>query len=487
MRTLRAKFIFVFLALTLVPAAAIALLTRNLLDKTLSLGLNAEVSSGLQAAVVALQQNYAGEREQLAAELRRLIASLRAVPNGAFVRQDSLHAFALVDSARQIQQTWPSRQSFSFAEQAVHEAFVADTLLDAGSDSTAIRLVGAVKPGTIAIGRRTLPPALRQRAAEILRATQYFALMDLEQNRLRRSLLLVFLAVYVPMLVLALLAGWYFARRMTAPLEELAAGTRRLAQGDWQHRVAMRTRDEIGEMGRAFNAMVSALQQQQEKLIGLEKLAAWREMARVLAHEIKNPLTPIQLMVQQMRDEYRGENQQYQNMLEECGGIINEEIEKLRKLVREFSDFARMPELHPAPGQLNDLIKEMARLHPTRVVRLDLDPALPPINFDWEAMRRVLINLVANALQSSPKAEVTIHTLVSSVHDTIEIIVADTGSGIPPENLKKIFEPYFSTKKSGMGLGLAIVKRIIEEHQGHITVASDVGNGTRFVISLPTL
>jgi two-component system nitrogen regulation sensor histidine kinase NtrY len=186
-----------------------------------------------------------------------------------------------------------------------------------------------------------------------------------------------------------------------------------------------------------------------------------------------------------MQDEYRGENQHYQNMLAECSAIINEEIEKLRKLVREFSDFARMPELHRAPGQLNDLIKEVTRLHPTRVIKLDLDPALPPVNFDWGAIRRVLINLIANALQSAPEAEVTMHTRLSPANGRIEMIVADTGSGIPPENLKKVFEPYFSTKKSGMGLGLAIVKRIIEEHQGIITVTSEVGTGTRFVISLP--
>jgi nitrogen fixation/metabolism regulation signal transduction histidine kinase len=486
-KTLRAKFILVSLALTLLPAVAIALLAKNLLDKTLSFGLNAEVSSGLQAAMASLQQNYAREREQLAADLRRLVAALRAAPGEEFMRQDSLHAFALVDSAGQILHTWPSHTAFAYAKPPAREALVADTLLDAGSDSTAIRLMRAATPGTIAIGRRTFPPALRQHAADILRATQYFTLMDLEQNRLRRSLLLVFLAVYVPMLLLALIAGWYFSRRMTAPLQELAAGTRRLTQGDWQHRVPVRARDEVGEMGRAFNAMVHELQQQQEKLIALEKLAAWREMARVLAHEIKNPLTPIQLMVQQIQDEYRGDNQHYQNMLAECGGIINEEIEKLRKLVREFSDFARMPELHPAPGRLDELIKEVARLHPTRVVRIDLDPALPAVNFDWEAMRRVLINLVGNALQSSPEAEVIIHTRLVSPNGKVEMVVADTGSGIPPENLKKIFEPYFSTKRSGMGLGLAIVQRIVEEHHGAIAVTSEVGSGSRFVISLPTL
>ena len=485
MRTLRAKFILTFLVLTLVPAIAMALLIQDLLDRTLSIGVNTEVAAGLGAAMQAVQKIHAQEREQLSRELHKFAAAWHAQDAGSFHLREVGHVLAIVDSAGALRRIVPRDGRISYTLPPALAVLSTDTLLDAGSDSTAIRLVLPVQPGTFAVGQRTLAPALRGEIAAILRAAQYFNVIDLEKTRLQRSLWLVFLAVYVPMLALAGVAGWYLARRITAPLEALAAGTRRLAQGDWQHRVTISGRDEIGEMGQAFNAMVNDLQQQQEKLIGLEKLAAWREMARVLAHEIKNPLTPMQLMVQQMRDEYRGEDQHYRKMLGDCGDIINEEIEKLRQLAREFSDFARMPELHPASGQLNDLIRDVARLHATRTLKLDLDSSLPQIQFDWDALRRVLVNLIENAFQSSAEAEVTIRTRAAVSQDTIELMVSDTGPGIPAENLKKIFEPYFSTKKSGMGLGLAIVKRIIEEHQGSITAASQLGIGTQFFISLP--
>jgi two-component system nitrogen regulation sensor histidine kinase NtrY len=151
--------------------------------------------------------------------------------------------------------------------------------------------------------------------------------------------------------------------------------------------------------------------------------------------------------------------------------------------VREFSDFARMPELHPALGQLNELAAEVAKLYPQRPLKLQLAPALPKFNFDWEAMRRVLINLIENAAQASSTAKITLRTSHSA--NEIVIAVEDTGPGIAPENLSRIFEPYFSTKKSGMGLGLAIVKRIVEEHGGTISVQSEIGRGSTFVCKFP--
>ena len=138
-----------------------------------------------------------------------------------------------------------------------------------------------------------------------------------------------------------------------------------------------------------------------------------------------------------------------------------------------------MPELHPAPGQLNELATEVAKLYSQRPVELQLDPALPKFTFDGEAMRRVLINLIENAMQASSTTKVTLRT--SRSPNEIAIAVEDTGPGIAPENLSRIFEPYFSTKKSGMGLGLAIVKRIIEEHGGAISVKSEIDRGSTFI------
>jgi nitrogen fixation/metabolism regulation signal transduction histidine kinase len=364
-----------------------------------------------------------------------------------------------------------------------------DSLVNAGSDNASVRLAMrlpvAMRPAAWLVGERPIDEDLGKRFKAIVEAAQMRQVLDLKEAELQQSLLLAFLVFYAPMLLIGLVTGWFLAHRITAPLAELAAGVQQLTAGKWEHRVAIRSKDEIGQLGSAFNLMVENLRRQQEQVIALEKMAAWREIARVLAHEIKNPLTPIQLMVRQMQDEYRGDDTTYRQTLEEGGRIIDEEIAQLRQLVREFSDFARMPELHPAPGQLNDLATDVARLYPQRSPRLLLDPELPPFHFDWEAMRRVLINLIENAVQASTTAEITLRTSYDSKENQITVAVEDTGPGIPPENLKRIFEPYFSTKKSGIGLGLAIVKRIVEEHGGRITVTSEIGRGSSFICKFP--
>lgn len=485
MKRLRSKFIVMFALLTLVPAGAVAWLAKNLLDKALAIGMQTESVAGLNAALQAVQQLTQQERAQLAREMQRLTDLLQQDAEPAPTLMETLHRIVLFDTAGNVLRYWPETALQHDLPHLPAMRLMPDSLTEAGSDSLAIRLAIALPHQSILVGERPVPAELRQQTAAIMRAAQFYNIIDLEKAHLQRSLLLAFLAIYAPVLLLSVGVGWYLARRITAPLQDLEEGARRIAQGDWQHRVPIRSQDEIGAVGNAFNTMVEDLRRQQEQVIALEKMAAWREIARVLAHEIKNPLTPIQLMAQQMLDEYRGADENYRATLRESSSIINDEIEKLRRLVREFSDFARMPELHPLPAQINDLIAEFTRLYPQRAVKTELDHNLPIVIFDWEALRRVLLNLIENALQSSPQAEVTISTRRHENH--VEISVADTGSGIPAENLSRIFEPYFSTKKSGMGLGLAIVKRIIEEHRGTIQVTSTPGKGTRFQLNLPWL
>ncbi|MFQ5676195.1 MAG: PAS domain-containing sensor histidine kinase, partial [bacterium] len=266
----------------------------------------------------------------------------------------------------------------------------------------------------------------------------------------------------------------------------LAKGTKRISAGDWDYRVKTTSKDEVGDLVEAFNTMISTLKEKQDQVVALEKMAVWREIARVLAHEIKNPLTPIQLTVQQMKDKYQGQDAEYRKLLEECSEIVTDEIESLRTLVREFSEFARMPQLSLAPGDINELVEEVRKLYPNDNITLDLAEKLPELNFDFEKLRRVLINLIENGLDSiAEKGQGEIH-ITTNVEDGFAVIhYADTGNGIPDEIEEKIFEPYFSTKKSGVGLGLAIVKRIIDEHGGSILVESVPGEGTTFKIELP--
>ncbi len=493
MKSLRAKFIAIFLVVTLLPALPLAYLAKFFLQKTMGIALQKPMADGLNSALdlVSIQMN---------AEVQKLGVRLHNIKNqnqqrdwrawewkikeleNRTTQTDSV-TLALADINGAILKQWPGTAPLRFEKSLLSSATLADSAVNAGTDNLAVRIAlrlpKHMEPAAWLIGEQAIAAPMGQRFKNIVAAAQMRQYLDLKESELGKNLLLAFLVSYAPVLFFGLAAGWYLAHRITAPLKELSTGVQQLAAGQWEHRVAIRSQDEIGQVGSAFNQMVENLRRQQEQMIALEKMAAWREIARVLAHEIKNPLTPMQLMVRQIQDEYKGKDESYRQTLTECCRIIDEEIEKLRQLVREFSDFARMPELHPLPGQLNELATEVAKLYSQRPVELQLDTTLPKFNFDWEALRRVLINLIENAMQASATATITLRTFHSP--NEIAIAVEDTGPGIPPENLARIFEPYFSTKKSGIGLGLAIVKRIIEEHGGMISVQSEVGRGRRFV------
>lgn len=497
MKTLRAKFTLIFLILTLLPVLPLTYLTRSFLKRTMGIALQKPMAEGLNSAVELVRTQMNMEMRQLAFRLHWIRNSNLNRRTGAWDwgQQNPLQAISPGDSVwlavagrdGAILRSWPAASASPppFDATLLKDSVRPDSLLNLGVDSAAVRLAlrlpENMAPAAWLIGVKMIPPPMGEHLKNIVIAAQMRQTLDLRESEIRQEVLIVFLLSYAPMLLLSLVAGWYLARRITAPLEALALGVKELAAGKWEHRVAVRAKDEIGQVGSAFNHMVNDLKRQQEQVIALEKMAAWREIARVLAHEIKNPLTPIQLMVRQIQDEYHGQEETYRQMLAEGGKIIDEEIEKLRQLVREFSDFARLPELHPAPGSLNELAAEVTRLYAQRPVTLQLDPALPKLNFDWEALRRVLINLIENAMQASATAKVSVRTFQAPPENAIVLAVEDTGPGIPPENRARIFEPYFSTKKSGIGLGLAIVKRIVEEHGGTIAVTSEVGRGSSFI------
>jgi nitrogen fixation/metabolism regulation signal transduction histidine kinase len=499
MKTLRSKFILIFLAFTLLPIIPLAFLAESFLKRTIGIALQKPMTEGLNSAVELVSQQMNAEIRKLAFRLN-WIKSLNqnsSLKNWDWGRQNPAAAISPEDSVLLIMadiegvalKHWPENITPEFNRKLLKANVKADSLINLGVDSAAVRLAlrlpAQLQPAAWLIGLRPIPSVMEQRFRNIVMAAQMRQTLDLREAEYRQAILLAFLTSYAPMLLISLIAGWYFSLRMTAPLEELAIGARKLSAGQWEHRVAIHAKDEIGQVGSAFNQMVADLKRRQEQVIDLEKMAAWREIARVLAHEIKNPLTPMQLMVRQIQDEYHGQDETYRQTLAEGCKIIDEEIDKLRQLVREFSDFARMPELHPAPGSLNELATEVARLYAQRPIELQLEPNLPKLNFDGDAMRRVLINLIENAMQASAAAKVTVRTFQQPQENLSAIVVEDTGPGIPPENLVRIFEPYFSTKKSGMGLGLAIVKRIVEEHGGTIAVVSELGGGSSFVCRFP--
>ena len=232
--------------------------------------------------------------------------------------------------------------------------------------------------------------------------------------------------------------------------------------------------------------MVTRLDDQRVRLVDMEKISAWREIARHLAHEIKNPLLPIRLTVEELKDQYKGDDSQYQGILDDSVRIVGDEVDHLSKLVREFSTFARMPALNPSPGSLAALADDVARLYPHLSTTIVPSAGAVEFPFDHGQMRRVLTNLfdnISSVLADEAKGRVSID-VVRDAADA-RLTFSDNGPGIPADTLPRIFDPYFTTRREGSGLGLAMVKNIILVHGGSIGVDSQEGHGTTFTIRLP--
>ncbi len=225
-------------------------------------------------------------------------------------------------------------------------------------------------------------------------------------------------------------------------------------------------------------------------LIRAQRVAAWREVARSLAHEIKNPLTPIQLCAERMQRHFADAPAPTRALVDECATTIVGEVESLKGLVDEFSQFARMPSPRTVPTDIHALLADVFALYRGIFTAVELRPrfaaTLPQVSVDPEQIRRVVINLVDNAVEAmGQRGTIDVETHHVPAANVVRIVVADNGPGIPPEEREKLFLPHYSTKQRGSGLGLAIVRRIVTEHGGSVTVTENVPHGTRFVIELP--
>ena len=231
-------------------------------------------------------------------------------------------------------------------------------------------------------------------------------------------------------------------------------------------------------------------------LIRAQKVAAWREVARRLAHEVKNPLTPIQLSAERLRRHFAQAPEPARSLVRECSATIVQEVESLKQLVDEFSQFARMPAPRTSLSDLHELLRDALALYRGLFASIELRPrfaaALPRVRVDQEQFRRVIINLVDNAVEAITGAPppggrglITVETAWDEANGVVRVVVADNGPGISEEDRSRLFLPYYSTKQRGSGLGLAIVRRIVVEHGGSIEATPNEPRGTRMTIELP--
>jgi signal transduction histidine kinase len=296
----------------------------------------------------------------------------------------------------------------------------------------------------------------------------------------------------VGVLLAVLLSGWA-AARVTRPVEHLAQAARQVAGGDWRTQVPVTSADELGELAESFNHMTNELFQQKGQLVQAERVAAWRELARRLAHELKNPLFPLQLTVENLLRARQQSPEQFEEIFEESSSTLLAEIANLKNIVSRFSEFSRMPQPQFQSVRLDEVVESVLRLFQAQLgapdrapieCKLELAEGMPPIAADPELLHRALSNLVLNAMDAMPQGgTLTLRTRRENEWAVLE--VADTGSGLTPGECERLFTPYYTSKAHGTGLGLAIVQSVVSDHGGRISVRSETGRGTSFVIELP--
>ncbi|MGA3092658.1 MAG: ATP-binding protein [Terriglobales bacterium] len=311
-------------------------------------------------------------------------------------------------------------------------------------------------------------------------------LVELQRQIISTAMLVGGLGILV-----AVLASLWFAVRVTRPVVSLAQAARRVAGGDLSTKVEVSSSDELGELAASFNRMTEDLVQQKDRTLQAERVAAWRELARRLAHELKNPLFPLQVTVENLMRAKQKSPEMFEEVFHEGTATLLAEIDHLKTIIGRFSEFARMPQPQRRATQLNDVVHSVlrvfqAQMQATNPIGLctQLDPNLPRIAADSDLLHRALENLVLNAIDAMPEGgDLTIRT--ATLGDRVELTVSDTGSGLTPEECGRLFTPYYTTKQHGTGLGLAIVQSVISDHGGKISVESKKEQGTTFRIELP--
>ncbi len=472
----------------LIPLLAALWLARTLTAENLTLALNPRVVARLEATPALYGELFQARKQLYAEEARAL---LRDLPS----RPDRLQPF--LEAA--VQHTPRLRKA------AVLDG--AGTVL---AQAESVEPEGEWRParaGPVPIPepeRRGLPAGA---ALECTFAVEAHHFADLSEARdlaevyqsaeaLRADIQGSYVEAFAAILALwalgAGLAGALLARRTTRRLSGLLEGVRQLARGNLAVQVEPgRSRDEVSALAQAFNTMVRDVRETRDRIVYLEKISGWQEVARRLAHEIKNPLTPIQLAFQQLESSHAAlsvKDPRFAQLVRDAGDIVREEIATLQRLVEEFSSFAKLPDVRAEAAELGEVVEDFVRTSPqlTEEASVTVERSGEcPVTLDRALMRRVLSNLVRNAIEACRPSLARVHLGVARSGGLALLTVADEGPGIPDDVRERVFDPYFTTRHEGTGLGLAIVKKIVLQHGGDIAASARPGGGASFVISLP--
>ena len=495
------KIAFAIAAVAFMPLLGALVLGARALGEAYAVGVNQQVETELNQSLVLYRTHFAALRQsaQRSASsvaqdftLNRLLPLPPEDPDARTALFAALDALLASDTS-----------IVSIEVQAPKAPPVRRTRTPAGAD--ALRLLtleetAINQPDTqikVTVGTNAQVFSDYQHAGELV---EVYKTLKRRSRYVSGSYLAVYIALLLSVIVVALGIGLTLSRRVTRRVAQLASATERVGKGDLTVSVPDDDQDEVGELTRAFNAMVRDMRESRDRIDYLSRIGAWQEFARRLAHEIKNPLTPIVLAVQEVHRSYKGDDLRFRRTLEDAHAIVEEEVATLRRLVGEFSEFARLPEARLSPADLCVFVQEatesMTRspeyfgddLAEVATIRIDVSRHPIPVQIDTMLLKRCVDNLVRNALQALRDAErrdglVTVAARTERGHAVLE--VSDNGPGIPDKARTSVFDPYYTTKTDGTGLGLPIVKKIVLEHGGEVRCGRAGQGGASIQLWLP--
>lgn len=547
----RAKLVAALLGMTLIPAVLVLIVGSELIRNSVDRWFNAPMDEVLSSAN-AIAGDYYQERQRLVSlEANRLARELASINLNlaqhetikSLIPSTQLQEGMTIEVYRLVQKIAGEPETASTLEivEAINplvglENFrtsnnlLAEKVIAESSDSQIIQPVAEgelmqvavpiqVSPDTpilgVVIASNYLTGHFAGRARHMTEAYEDYQQLRVFKQPLAGVYLSLFLMLTLLILVAATWMGLYLAKRITRPVQMLAVAAKEIGAGNLDHRVVLETSDEFGSLVDAFNVMAGKLagsqrqliktaseverknrevQDQQRSvetiLIRAQRATEWQEVARRLAHEIKNPLTPIQLCTERLRRHFSDSKEETRRLVDECASTIVGEVESLKGLVAEFSQFARMPAPKVSKTDLNQLLNETLLLYEGLFESVNFNKnflnELPNVMVDKKQIRRVVINLIDNAAEAMDRSgTIDITTDHDARKNLVNILVADNGPGIPASEREKLFLPYYSTKLRGSGLGLAIVNRIVMDHGGRINVSNNEPRGTKFLVELP--
>ena len=480
------RMVLLMVLLVLLPSIPALWVTRGLVERSLNLGLSPEIADALEAGVRQARMHYQLQREALAEDAAAWLAAVAGpAPTAADLDRlaDAPKGIPPLPGAAEIE---VARIAPDGTERVLAGALDGNDGEEAGGPPRTLEVALPLGDGGSVRVRARTAPGWREDAASLAAALQVMRGLQVDRAKLESDFWTPFLVIYGFALLAALALAGRHARGITRPIGTLLDATKAVAAGRWDVQVPAAGSDEIGRLGDRFNRMVRTLDAQSRRLVDLETMAGWREMARALAHEVKNPLTPIQLTVEEMRERYDRSDPEYAALLDECTRIIVNEVESLRNVVTRFREFSRPVEPRFEPLALNDLVADVAALQRDLDVELDLAPDPGEVRADADRLRQALMNLARNAQVATAAVNpARLRFATRSDGDHVIVVVEDNGPGIAPAERERVFEPYRTGSAGGLGLGLALVKGIVLAHRGRIRVEESAWGGARFRIELP--